>query len=129
MAGGQNQVIKVSYLRENCGFKVIKVEDEEDEQGDTVGPLPSPSSPSGGATRRVSWGRPPTAGSPRLPSGLPRPILVVPAGPVASRTRRAMSEPPESLVATVERKRLAVATKAHAKRQYVGQFFYIIYTV
>ena len=120
MAGGQNQVIRVSYLRENCGFKVIKVEDEEDEQGDTVGPLPSPTSPSGGATRRVSWGRPPMAGSPRLSSGLPRPILVVPtgpAGPVASRTRRAMSEPPESLVATVERKKLAVATKAHAKRQ------------
>ena len=102
-------------------MKVIKVEDEEDEQGDVLSPLPSLSSPSGsrGATRRVSWGSPPQAGLPRVVSGIPRPILVAPAAteePVASCTRRAMSEPPESLVATVKRKKLAVATaKVQAK--------------
>ena len=93
--------------------------EDEDEQGDVVGPLPSLSSSSGGATRKVSWGRPPMAGSPRSPSGLPRPILVVPAGPaepVASRTRQALSEPPEDLAATVRRKKLAVAA-AKAKWQ------------
>ena len=94
--------------------------EDDDEQGDVVGPLPSLPSPSGGATRKVSWGRLPMAGSPRSSSGLPRPILVVPAGPaapVASRTRRALSEPPESLAATVQRKKLDVAAKAHAKWQ------------
>ena len=100
------------------------MEDEDvDEQGDVLSPLPSLSSPSGsrGAARRVSWGMSPQAGLPRVNSGIPRPILVAPAAieePVASRTRRATSEPPESLVATVKRKKLAVATtKAHAKWQ------------